>query len=80
MELSRWIRTAGSRQSIPRSTESGLEGISGIETAPLAEQARLNARALVAKTIEAGEWPGLLEQIAGWCGSGKKYQKCHLGK
>jgi hypothetical protein len=50
----------------PLTEEAGPQSHSDIETAPLAEQAPLDARALVVKMIDAGEWPEpeLLEQIA----------------
>jgi SEC-C motif len=50
----------------PLTEEAGPQSNSDTETAPLAEQAPLDARALVAKMVDAGEWPEpeLLEQIA----------------
>ena len=52
--------------SSPLSIESEPQSPGGIDAAPLAEQAPLDARALVAKMVEAGQWPEpeLLEQIA----------------
>ena len=56
-------REAGSPS--PFSTEREPESPVGIETDPLAKPAPLDARALVAKMVEGGEWPEpeFLEQI-----------------